>query len=256
MDTGGDDDDEDEGAAGGAATAAAGGRARRAPPVLDAEAQRELQQLDEQEEIYKLRLSLNQSSQKELSEKLATLESQKKALVRTQKLHWDYKNSRFNYHPMLNDRYILLDLLGKGGFSEVYKGYDVVSLRFVACKIHQLNPAWSESRKISYTRHAVREYEIHKTLKHQRVVQLYDVFAIDVNAFCTVLEHCDGSDLDMHLKVKHTLQEKEARCIIMQVFAGLKYLNEQKQKIIHYDLKPGNILFHQGSGENRETGRL
>ena len=29
--------------------------------------------------------------------------------------------SRFNHHPTLNDRYLLLHLLGKGGFSEVYK---------------------------------------------------------------------------------------------------------------------------------------
>jgi tousled-like kinase len=28
--------------------------------------------------------------------------------------------------------------------------------------------------------------------------------------------------------------------------SGLKYLNESKQKIIHYDLKPQNILFHNG----------
>jgi serine/threonine protein kinase len=34
-------------------------------------------------------------------------------------------------------------------------------------------------------------------------------------------------------------------CIVLQVFAGLKYLNEQKNKVIHFDLKPGNILFHQ-----------
>jgi tousled-like kinase len=30
----------------------------------------------------------------------------------------------------------------------------------------------------------------------------------------------------------------------MQVFHALKYLNEQPKAIIHYDLKPGNILFH------------
>lgn len=31
-----------------------------------------------------------------------------------------------------------------------------------------------------------------------------------------------------------------------QIFWALKYLNEQPQPIIHYDLKPGNILFHRG----------
>lgn len=65
----------------------------------------------------------------------------------------------------------------------------------VACKIHQLNSMWSEQKKANYTKHAVREYNIHKDLVHPRVVQLFDVFKIDNNSFCTVLENCEGSDL-------------------------------------------------------------
>ena len=49
-------------------------------------------------------------------------------------------------------------------------------------------------------RHALREYNIHKALDHPRVVKLYDVFEIDANSFCTVLEYCDGHDLDFYLK--------------------------------------------------------
>jgi len=49
-------------------------------------------------------------------------------------------------------------------------------------------------------RHALREYNIHKSLDHPRVVKLYDVFEIDANSFCTVLEYCDGHDLDFYLK--------------------------------------------------------
>ena len=39
------------------------------------------------------------------------------------------------------------------------------------------------------------------------------------------------------------LPEKEARVIMAQVFQGLAYLNEDGRRVIHYDLKPGNILF-------------
>lgn len=39
------------------------------------------------------------------------------------------------------------------------------------------------------------------------------------------------------LKSQRIVVEREARSIIMQVLGGLRYLNEQKQKIIHYDLK-------------------
>ena len=49
-------------------------------------------------------------------------------------------------------------------------------------------------------------------------------------------------DLSVYLKENPTLPEKEARGIIIQVLSALKYLSEQKQKIIHYDLKPANIL--------------
>lgn len=88
-------------------------------------------------------------------------------------------------------------------------------------------------------RHALREYNIHKALDHPRVVKLYDVFEIDANSFCTVLEYCDGHDLDFYLKQHKTIPEREARSIVMQVVSALKYLNEIKPPVIHYDLKPG-----------------
>jgi tousled-like kinase len=116
----------------------------------------------------------------------------------------------------------------------------------VACKIHQLSPHWSDERKANYTRHATREYAIHKALRHDRIVALYDVFEIDAHTFATVLQFCNGGDLDALIKEQRTLPEKEARAIIYQVFAGLHYLNSQRQRVIHYDLKPANILFHDG----------
>lgn len=58
--------------------------------------------------------------------------------------------SRFKEHPLINKRYLLLNLLGKGGFSEVYRGFDLMEMRYVACKIHQLNPAWPKEKKDNY----------------------------------------------------------------------------------------------------------
>src|SRR5688572_9013823 len=90
------------------------------------------------------------------------------------------------------------------------KAFDLVEYRLVACKIHQLNTNWSETKKQNYTKHAVREYNIHKDLNHPAVVSLFDVFKIDNNSFCTVLEYCDGGDLDLYLKTRNKLQEREA----------------------------------------------
>jgi tousled-like kinase len=68
-------------------------------------------------------------------------------------------------------------------------------------------------------------------------VKLFDVFEIDTNSFCTVLEYCDGNDLDFFLKQNKTIPEKEARSIIMQTVTALKYLNsEVKPSVVCYFL--------------------
>lgn len=60
------------------------------------------------------------------------------------------------------------------------------------------------------------------------------------------MEYCDGPELSAYFKKNQCLEEKEAKQIIRQILSGLKYLFEQDNKIIHYDLKPTNIMFHRG----------
>eukprot|EP01102_Stenamoeba_stenopodia_P007793 TRINITY_DN2198_c0_g1_i1.p1 TRINITY_DN2198_c0_g1~~TRINITY_DN2198_c0_g1_i1.p1 ORF type:complete len:773 (-),score=121.37 TRINITY_DN2198_c0_g1_i1:107-2425(-) len=205
-------------------------------------------------EILSIRLLHLKKEETEIIENKDRLTIRNNLHIKETKRIADEDRSRFNNHPLLENRYLLLSLLGKGGFSEVYKAYDLKELREVACKIHSLNSLWSEQKKRNYSKHAVREYDIHKNLNHPRVVKLYDVFEIDDNSFCTVLEYCDGGDLDMYLKNHPILSEREAKSIISQIFQGLKYLNEQKRPIIHYDLKPGNILFHKGEVKITDFG--
>jgi tousled-like kinase len=114
----------------------------------------------------------------------------------------------------------------------------------VACKLHQLNAHWSDSVKENYIKHTIRENQIHKEINHPKVVRHYDTIEIDNSSFCTVLELCSGPDLYTYMKLNKNFTEKEARIIIVQILSGLEYLNKLNKKIIHYDLKPQNILFH------------
>ena len=68
---------------------------------------------------------------------------------------------------------------------------------------------------------------------------LYSTSPLFLSRFCTVLEYCEGNDLDFYLKQHKLMSEKEGRSIIMQIVNALKYLNEIRPPIIHYDLKPG-----------------
>ncbi|KAL6636899.1 hypothetical protein ACP70R_024471 [Stipagrostis hirtigluma subsp. patula] len=198
-----------------------------------------------QDEICKSRLTSIKREEEQYLRERDRYELEKGRLIREMKRLRDEDGSRFNNFQILHHRYALLNLLGKGGFSEVYKAFDLVEYKYVACKLHGLNAQWSEEKKQSYIRHAIREYNIHKTLVHPNIVRLWDIFEIDHNTFCTVLEYCSGKDLDAVLKATPVLPEKEARIIIVQIFQGLVYLNKRAQKIIHYDLKPGNVLFDE-----------
>lgn len=198
-----------------------------------------------QDEIYKSRLASIKREEESYVRERDRYELEKGRLIREMKRIRDEDGSRFNNYQILNHRYALLNLLGKGGFSEVYKAFDLLEYRYVACKLHGLNANWSEDKKQSYIRHAIREYNIHKTLVHHHIVRLWDIFEIDQNTFCTILEYCSGKDLDAVLKATPILPEKEARIIIFQIFQGLIYLNKRNQRIIHYDLKPGNVLFDE-----------
>ena len=190
-----------------------------------------------------------------LKTKIEFLEKEKENYLSLSKKIHEEENSRFgklisqdlnSRWPILGDRYQLLSLLGKGGFSEVYRAFDLHNLKEVAIKVHQLNPNWNELQKSNYIKHALRESEVHKDLSHPNIVEHLDSVEIDSNSFCTVLELCLGTDLSTLIKRHRYLSERESRSIIRQVLDALLFLNDNNKKIIHYDLKPQNILFSEG----------
>eukprot|EP00042_Codosiga_hollandica_P035692 m.266683 g.266683 ORF g.266683 m.266683 type:complete len:359 (-) comp54705_c0_seq3:412-1488(-) len=202
----------------------------------------------EQSEILYLNLVTAKAKQEQLEAERIALDLERNIHAREMKRIQDEDACFYKEVPtVFNRRYFLISLLGKGGFSEVYKAYDMIDSRMVACKVHQLDKHWSDAKKESYIKHATREYEIHKSIHHEHVVELYDVFEIDANSFCTVLEYCSGQDLDFVLKQSHTLTERDARSKIAQILSALKHFNtEVHPPVIHYDLKPANVLLVDG----------
>ena len=135
------------------------------------------------------------------------VQEEKAAHIKEYRLLYEEDNSKYgrlvamgsHTWPLIR-KYQLLGLLGKGGFSEVYKGYDTEQLREVAVKIHEFNPKWNTQAKDNYIKHALRQNSVHKMLSHPNIVRLYDTVEIDPNSFCTVLQFCEGPDLSFYLK--------------------------------------------------------
>ena len=82
--------------------------------------------------------------------------------------------------------------------------------------------------------------------QHRRIVETFAVFEMDEHTFVSVMPFCNGGSLQELLNKTGPLPEKDARAIIVQVLHGLLHLHSQRERIIHFDLKPANILFHEG----------
>ena len=206
--------------------------------------------------------SIAKRSEEQIRERQRKLHADRISYMKQLKTYRAQEESTFNNYPRLGqmERYQLLNMLGKGGFSEVYKAYDLITHCFVAVKIHEIRKDMDEPQRQNYVKHTTQEFRIHKTLKHRRIVRLLDHFAIDAMSFGVALEFVEGTDLDTYvnfffhgipicsfLKAHGPMSEKEARGVIIQILSALRYMNSQPSKIIHYDLKPGNILYHKGN---------
>lgn len=206
----------------------------------------------EQRDYLTFKINMKQKEESQIREQLEYLKKQKIMLSNEMKRQNEELNSSLcgkrcdDRFKILNNQYLVLSLLGRGGYSEVYKAYDLENTKEVACKIHRFDDNWSRSMQANYIKHALRENQTHQKLNHPRIVKHYDTIEMDNNSFCTVLELCSGPDLSEYLKLNSWIPEKEAKLIITQILSGLKYLSEHNPKIIHYDLKPQNILFHNG----------
>lgn len=183
----------------------------------------------------------------ELKLKQVEIEHEKKAFVKEIRRVNDEDTSEFLAVSTIGEdnRYVLMHLLGKGGFSEVWKAFDLMEGRYVACKIHHIQREWPAQTRTHYLRHAQRELDIMRALDHPHLTHLYDVFPRGDNMFISVMEYSTGMDLDTYLKRYRTFKEADARLIFLQIVDVLRYLASLNSPIIHYDLKPANILLHR-----------
>ena len=111
-----------------------------------------LQEYYEQEEIYRLRKEHLKKEETELLAERDRMERGRALHIRELKRVQYEEASRYKDHVLLNSRYLLLSLLGKGGFSEVWRAFDLDENRYVACKIHHVNKEWKEEKKANYVK--------------------------------------------------------------------------------------------------------
>ncbi|EFV00914.1 kinase domain protein [Pseudoramibacter alactolyticus ATCC 23263] len=136
---------------------------------------------------------------------------------------------------ILNGRYEIIELIGRGGMAYVYKARDLKLNRFVAVKI--LREEYTENEQ--FIKKFDRESQSAAGLSDPNIVSVYDV-GVDGDVYFIVMEYVDGITLKQYLIKKGRLDYEEATNFIIDVAEALQCAHEHG--IIHRDIKPQNIM--------------
>lgn len=133
------------------------------------------------------------------------------------------------------ERYEILEKIGTGGMSDVYKAKDRKLNRFVAVKV--LKQEFSENA--NFVSKFRIEAQAAAGLMHPNIVNVYDV-GEESGIYFIVMELVDGITLKKYIEKKARLSVKEAISIAIQVSMGIEAAHNNH--IIHRDIKPQNII--------------
>lgn len=150
-------------------------------------------------------------------------------------------------HKLLNNRYEIQEILGRGGLAVTYRALDTKSGEECAIKCLSFRKIkeWKTWELFE------REARILKNLNHPKIPRYIDFFTQetenDVELYL-VQTYTGGKSLAQLVQEGRHFSEDEARRLALKLCDILEYLHSLSPPIVHRDIKPGNILL---DSENR-----
>ena len=138
-------------------------------------------------------------------------------------------------NPEKIGRYVIKDMLGRGGMATVYLAYDQLFEREVAVKLLPREMLHDPQFRVRFE----REAKTIAMLEHPAIVPVYD-FGEDDGQPYFVMRYMSGGSLSDRIK-KGPISLQESAIIMERLSPALD--DAHSKGIIHRDLKPGNILF-------------
>ena len=136
---------------------------------------------------------------------------------------------------VLSSRYEILEIIGNGGMSVVYKARDLRLNRLVAIKILKDDAFADEELRLRFR----TESEAVAQLNHPNIVNIFDVSSTDDMEYI-VMELIDGITLHQYMKKRGTLPMKEVLFFVSQILKALDHAHSRN--IVHRDIKPQNMM--------------
>jgi serine/threonine-protein kinase len=152
-------------------------------------------------------------------------------------------HGRFPPGTVLEGRYRILGLLGRGGMGEVYRADDLrlgqpVALKFLPADLQH------DAVRLTQLHNEVRTA---RQVSHPNVCRVYDIGEAEGQLYLS-MEYVDGEDLSTSLRRIGRFPEDKALEIARQLCAGLAAAHERG--VLHRDLKPANVML-DGAGKVR-----
>jgi hypothetical protein len=152
-------------------------------------------------------------------------------------------HGRFAPGALLDGRYRIIGLLGRGGMGEVYRADDLRLGQPVAVKLLPETLRHDPVRLAQFH----NEVRTARQVSHPNVCRVYDIGEADGLMYLS-MEYVDGEDLASSLRRIGRFPEDKAADIARQLCAGLAAAHQRG--VVHRDLKPANVML-DGAGRVR-----
>ena len=155
-----------------------------------------------------------------------------------------------NPGDIVNERYQVIQELGRGGFGITYTAYDTLrSPSIVVLKQITITAADNNNeseRDNDYITRLEAEARILRELEHSCIPNFFDSF-IEDNCYYIVQEYIEGHDLSREILPGEPISELEALTILRNILEILQFVHSKN--IIHRDIKPANIIRRHSDGK-------
>jgi serine/threonine protein kinase len=145
---------------------------------------------------------------------------------------------------LLNHRYAIQSLLGRGGFGVTFLARNMYLPEHPVCVVKKFAPIFNDPKLLAIARHqfGLESLMLSRLGSHAQVPTLLDCFQINDDAYL-VEEYIPGTVLSQLVSRDHQFTEVEVESFLTQMLRLLEYIHSHN--LVHRDIKPQNIILCQ-----------